>query len=173
MIRRTLTVIAAALAFGAVALSAAQAAPADIAACRDGSYVQYIDPTDGTRFNNQGACISYVNGGGALEVAVGKISLSIDRFPSGAPYPDSQAVIVHLSGFLENDFVTLHADYSDVGGIGGYYGFGTTDVPTDWTGSATRILYLRPEGFMTVHAGFDPALGNSVSGVQESIQYQP
>lgn len=63
--RRTLTVLAAALALGAAAPGTAQAA-SDPALCKSGGYVNYIDPATNAPFKNQGQCVSFVDGGGAL-----------------------------------------------------------------------------------------------------------
>ncbi len=61
--RRTLTVIAAALVLGATAPGAAQAAPAPVKElCKDGGFSDYIDPATGQPFTNQGQCVSVANG---------------------------------------------------------------------------------------------------------------
>jgi hypothetical protein len=66
VIQRTLTVIAAALAFGALPAGVAQADPADPELCKNGGYASYVNPTTGAPFKNQGRCVSFVNGGGVL-----------------------------------------------------------------------------------------------------------
>jgi hypothetical protein len=63
--RRTLTLLTAVLAFGAMAPGIAQAT-SDPALCKSGGYVNYIDPATSAPFKNQGQCVSFVDGGGTL-----------------------------------------------------------------------------------------------------------
>jgi len=61
---RLAAVVVAVLAVFLVAAPAASAAPND--ACRNGGYANYVDPSTGAPFKNQGQCVSYVAGGGTL-----------------------------------------------------------------------------------------------------------
>ena len=64
MIRKLLAATAVAMAMAAVP-GVASADPGKDA-CKDGGYVNYLDPVTGDPFKNQGRCVSFVNGGGAL-----------------------------------------------------------------------------------------------------------
>lgn len=66
--RRTVSVIAAALAVGVASMGVAQATPApskDL--CKSGGYAKYVDPATGQPFVDQGTCVTFVNNGGMLK----------------------------------------------------------------------------------------------------------
>lgn len=66
--RRTVSVIAAALAVGVTSVGVASAAPAPTKDfCKSGGYAKYVDPATGQPFVNQGTCVTFVNNGGTLK----------------------------------------------------------------------------------------------------------
>jgi hypothetical protein len=113
VIKRTLTVITAALAFGALSGGAAFAAPADDKElCKNNGYVKYIDPTTDAPFKNQGSCITFVNGGGVLQTvpveeppAAQRI---IEYIPPTTDTGNGFQGVFYLNGYTPGEVVHVH-----------------------------------------------------------------
>lgn len=151
---RSLTVVAAGAAVCAFTVPAADAAAggnsAAAHACQQGGYAYYIDPSTGTPFTNQGACVSNAAQGGTL-VPVPPTSVVLRYAPTGSPnyctvFVDIQGATPntqYTGGVLDPYYpttypltITTDGLGNGTGSIGSYYNAATLTATVDGVSSA-------------------------------------
>jgi hypothetical protein len=99
-------------------------------ACQQGGYLN-LEGTDGTRFANVDACVSYAAHGGTLQALPPSISLAFTPTNS----PNYCYVVVTLNNFAPN--TTYPSSYN----VNGFPNGSGPDLTTDANGNDTQVVF--------------------------------
>ncbi|MGY1829008.1 hypothetical protein ACI8AA_01120 [Geodermatophilus sp. SYSU D01180] len=96
--RLALIQAAAVLCLGAFSSTAAAAPTRDVSPCKNNGFSQYLDPTTGHRFADQGTCVSFVRNGGALKPYVERVPLEYQGLQPYSVGPDTCGAYLYVKG---------------------------------------------------------------------------